>query len=1801
MNSNRLLRGLGLGIVIASHVLICGDGRAETLRCREHFKISKDVCEIPPASGCVGGSNASPCVCIPGYVDTGCRWDPSRHPDPPPCNYDHQTICEDEADECDEEDEPWCREEDTGDDDDDDCADHVGRKSVLLSTGEVRYSPTQPDVQLVGDGLLSVLERGYSSAIIFRRGEERSDVVIPPHRSFGYGWWHPYEMYVDDDVKLAQGVYTRWVKANGTVQEFDNDEGVIDKRSHTLQFSIQNPAVSLLVGDFGGLKIIDADGTFYSFDREYVQGTLRYTTHNRLACTWRPGGNGLVRLWYYQDDDHPLEQRPCNAPTGNYQHLFCQDPTGALHGKLCLVEDVDNHQYVYFKSYNATQNLTELRYGHAAGSFSSAADVGAQMDALTYSNAYFYDSSADRYGVIPSSNPPAYEQKTGFTDVRLTRVEYRRRDPSSGNDVIYNSEHYTYTNTSYQRDDLNSATCLGIDYTAPSEYILLDHGDGAGNWQNVSTSLLESVRDHGGVSTGVAQSGSFVVGHAYTPEGWGALNAEAGNHYVLAYECVDDNCATSDEDGDGKLDRRVIVYNETTDDLVEYLVEEATAGQGYRISTASNGAVNNCGLSSEIFTYHPNGRIRFTVEANGIQRLHEYDSSKRLIRKTFYWPPGMGSPSSHDLESVLWSAPLGRSRVEEYSYGSAERPGTSTTISKGFSVLWPGSSAVANRLQNLGLGFTCANCAQAPGVTRDYDSFSGVLNSSTETGNTLIDASGAVAGHVSRVTEYDYDTSHRLTVTTDPLNRAVRTTYYGPSGTDVCGSASGLLLEGRVEKIEHCPDYSSGSCGNWILLEQRGGYDERGQMGCRIDESNTLSTFAYDTAGRVTDTAFYVQGVCSSTSGTSCFFDSQCPVTETCDMSSALLRGTTTKYSENGLVEHIYRFGADGSSLASVNTYPTTDPGTLCQGLDGTGNGNCFAALGELNRVKTVQSGTGDPGVGASFAPHSTQELTYDNHGNVSQTVLKDSASTVRRMSGARYDDEGNLIRRLIYEGTGGTASLAHAQHLFVNAMGRVTGIADPNFVANPDPGQDRLASEVNRTMTYDALSRLITSTQHEPGGANPLVTTYDYDIHGNLISVVDPDGRMTEYIYDDFAQLAVVNSPDSGVTRYQYDLAGNLTKRVEANGRTTTFTYDSRNRLTSEAHAQTGLTTVTVTHHYGSSTTDLAGSGLASQNCPGGNHFDPAGHTGRLAYTLHEAGGTYYSYSPLGEIVAVFEQKLGETDPCNFLKTAYAYDGVGRLTTITYPSRRTVEYDYIHVTTEGTDHLVYPWSVTVKDGSGTTLLSLTDMVYDVDGQLMGYTSGSTSFAADWNAAGEATSRQYGYNAANNLLDWDVSSRDGNGNILSAVDAQTSSPKTLDVEYDAYDRVTSAVGTNLRGYQNCEYVYDGAGNRAWEDCAYEGVGGRGGADGKPIVYNYADPMTQNLLDSISWDDGGATTCGGGDVSAIYTPDTLGRATKAYLRKFPTSDDLSALAYGAHGRLKSVSAPSGNYTYSYDARNLRKLKDGPSTDTWFVHNLSGSLLAEDTGTTGKDYIWVQGQLVAQVDGATNGTGGTAFIIGTDHLGTPMRAWNTSGTPVWAADYEAFGAATEYVPPGGSGDTTVSIRFPGQYKDEETGLHYNWWRYYDPNTGRYLTEDPIVSTVATKAPEIMSSLMEVWAADPGSLESFAYARNQPLRWIDPRGLKCVKGSERIVDTKIGDPGSKVVGCTSEFEGATCLCLCNVTGYDVTNVKERKWKDDGECPKCKKVGKTASRSSKTEFNGTSISKPFACGCLSGRLARR
>ena len=190
------------------------------------------------------------------------------------------------------------------------------------------------------------------------------------------------------------------------------------------------------------------------------------------------------------------------------------------------------------------------------------------------------------------------------------------------------------------------------------------------------------------------------------------------------------------------------------------------------------------------------------------------------------------------------------------------------------------------------------------------------------------------------------------------------------------------------------------------------------------------------------------------------------------------------------------------------------------------------------------------------------------------------------------------------------------------------------------------------------------------------------------------------------------------------------------------------------------------------------------------------------------------------------------------------------------------------------------------------------------------------------------------------------------------------------------------------------------------------------------------------------------------------------------------------------------------------------QNGPQQITYFAYNESGQLIGEydEAGAAKQEIVYLEGTPVAMLQGDI------VYYIHTDHLSTPRAMTDSSGTVVWSWEAKPFGdSVPNEDPDGDSTKVTLNLRFPGQYYDQETGLYYNYYRYYDPNTGRYITSDPI-------------GLL-------GGLNTYGYVGANPLAFVDPKGLAYSPGGEHGVN-----PDGSI---TPPDNGIQCSCIATGPG--------------------------------------------------------
>jgi RHS repeat-associated protein len=315
---------------------------------------------------------------------------------------------------------------------------------------------------------------------------------------------------------------------------------------------------------------------------------------------------------------------------------------------------------------------------------------------------------------------------------------------------------------------------------------------------------------------------------------------------------------------------------------------------------------------------------------------------------------------------------------------------------------------------------------------------------------------------------------------------------------------------------------------------------------------------------------------------------------------------------------------------------------------------------------------------------------------------------------------------------------------------------------------------------------------------------------------------------------------------------------------------------------------------------------------------------------------------------------------------------------------------------------------------------------------------------------------------------------DNNGNI-QAIQDQLDATKNKSFTYDVLDRLDTANGA----WGSLDWGYDGVGNRQTENSNN---------------YTYA-PNTNKLASangiSFGYDNSGNTTS---EAARVYT-------------------------YNQNQRLIRVTEGAMTANYAFNGNGQRVKKDVNGALTIFHYSLSGQIIAESNsaGTVTAEYVYLNGQPIAKMEGAST------YYYHNDHLATPQKMTDSSGTVVWSADYKPFGEVNIT-----TNTITNNLRFPGQYFDAETGLHQNWNRDYNAALGKYIETDPLnLGTAKILFPEIADKLIEFYKTNPASQNLYVYVQNAPTRYSDPPGLLGWDTVIKFIVKQLGKQAGKNVG--------------------------------------------------------------------------
>jgi RHS repeat-associated protein len=561
------------------------------------------------------------------------------------------------------------------------------------------------------------------------------------------------------------------------------------------------------------------------------------------------------------------------------------------------------------------------------------------------------------------------------------------------------------------------------------------------------------------------------------------------------------------------------------------------------------------------------------------------------------------------------------------------------------------------------------------------------------------------------------------------------------------------------------------------------------------------------------------------------------------------------------------------------------------------------------------------------------------------------------------------------------------------------------------------------------------------PAGA---VTSYEYGPFDKITSVTGPDGTRTSLAYDPELRLESVTY--GGLTwRYAYNPAGLLVSEADYNGAVTRYSYDAAGQLVRVVNA-VGQPVSYAYDPLGNLVSQMSGDAVANFG------YDDAG---RLVLARNASAEVVIDRDALGRVTA---------ETCNGRTVLTSYDAAGRVTSRVTPSGASTTWSY---DTAGLPVVMRASGQEIRFGYGPG-----------ERETLRELPGGLALTQDWDQLGRLSGQVLeGPMAGGGALQRRSYAYSPDGFVTGISDLLTGNRA---IGLDASGRVTTVTGTEWSE----RYAYDSAGNVA--------------SASWPVL----PPQTSARLESApGLADGpqGMREVSGTLISRAgnirYRHDAAGRVVSRTRTRISRKPETWRYEWDADNRLVAVTVPDGTtWRYRYDPLGRRAAKQrvsasgeviGETRFTW-----DGAVLAEQAET-------VPGSGAGTGSGAGSdggaGSGGPAddreLVTTWDYQpGTFTPIAQASRTSLRHAPQEVIderfysiitdltGTPAELVTPDGSlagyqqrtlwGNTlwhpsgaSTPLRFPGQYADPETGLHYNNQRYYDPITGAYLTPDPL----------------------------------------------------------------------------------------------------------------------------------------------
>jgi RHS repeat-associated protein len=772
--------------------------------------------------------------------------------------------------------------------------------------------------------------------------------------------------------------------------------------------------------------------------------------------------------------------------------------------------------------------------------------------------------------------------------------------------------------------------------------------------------------------------------------------------------------------------------------------------------------------------------------------------------------------------------------------------------------------------------------------------------------------------------------------------------------------------------------------------------------------------------------------------------------------------------------------------------------------------GRCIRQWGDSAQVDTrFEWDDENHSCTARYVDGSEEHWFYDGAAKLQEKIDPDGAKHL-----SEYDEKGRLVAT--------TDPMGARTEYTYNRAGQLQQKVGPDGQPVLFTYQDGRIAEIHRNgqtwrFTYTDHGDLATET--DPKGR---VTRYHYNEQGLLKKVRLPDGRNHTWGWNDQGQLLEETTPTGAFHQYRYDEFGQLMARKDARGGITKYRYDGLGRVVEEMLPGKRSRRYEY-NHYGKVTRFVDEKGRETRYEYGNNlhlltrRINPDGSELRYHYDHHrflltaienERGEEYridyypnglvreetafdghrtaYQYDLNGHLI---EKAEYGTASDVVQTTAFERDEQGRLTKKVLPDGREVRYAYnpdgkLLAVDDGHWPLAFEYDqygLLKAEHQGWASLHyrydefdrLSGMVLP-DGQRVDYLRDATGLLSGIDLNGEELTRH-------RLSATGEEMERHQGDLVSAY------------EYDEEGRLTRhrVHQQSLRDIAaQRDYQYDPHGNlksvndsrKGLREYVYDPMDRLVGVHGDLHEQLIHDPAG-NLLEQTS----GTTSSNKANVrgnrltmhgDSQYEYDDFGNLIEE--RRGKNHKLVTRYSYDCEHRLTSVTTPEGStWHYEYDAFGRRIAKTNGLQRTEFLWQ-GDRLIAEESDDQYRSYLYEPDSFrpLALLEGQ-GPENAQVYYYHLDHLGTPQELTNKQGQLVWSVTYRAYGNVVKQQ----VAEIENPIRFQGQYHDPETGLHYNRHRYYNPNTGRFITPDPIGLA--------------------GGLNNYQYVPN-PTGWVDPLGL-------------------------------------------------------------------------------------------------